>query len=375
MKSTMPWSTGSPSAASLHVAENGQQTTPRSLRWLWLLGLGLLLASAAGTGYILRGSPASGPSGAEEPKAAPPGIVCIGFVDVEPGIAALHPLQTGRVLAVMPEGTEVHKGDVLLRLDHEVADLRVKEAEADLDAAKNNLELARRLPEQYRRKQEQQESAVEAARRQKGAAEQEAIIKTKLHEAGSITLQEKLITGEMVSRAEAMIKAEESKLAELKQFDPQPAIRSAEAAVKAKEAQLRQAQFLRRECDLLAPSDGKVLRVFVNPGEVLGTNPKLPAVQFCPAGPRIIRAEVLQEWASRVDKDMPVLVEDDTRAGTQWRGKVKSISDWYTQKRHIVLEPMVQNDVRTLECVVEVVDGDYQLRIGQRVRVTVLEKE
>lgn len=375
MKSTLPWSAGSPAATSLHVAENGQQTTPRSLRWVWLVGLGLLLASAAGTGYILRGSPFNSTNGAEELKAVPPGIVCIGFVDVEPGIAALHPLQAGRVLAVMPEGTEVQKGDVLLRLDHEVADLRVKEAEADLEAAKNNLELARRLPDQYRRKQEQQEAAIEAARRQKAAAEHEAAIKTKLYEGKSISLQEMLITQEMVQRAEAQIKAEESKLAELKQFDPQPAMRSAESAVKAKEAQLRQAQYLRRQCDLLAPSDGKVLRVFVNPGEVLGTNPKLPAVQFCPAGPRIIRAEVLQEWASRVAKDMPVLVEDDTRAGTQWRGKVKSISDWYTQKRIIVLEPMVQNDVRTLECVVEILEGDYQLRIGQRVRVTILEKE
>ncbi len=373
MNPTLPWNAGSKSSALVATHENSHQGRTSSLRWLWLLGSILLLGSALGTGWALRGS--SGPVEATNPAAAlPPGIVCIGFVDVEAGVAALYPLQPGRIVKVVAEGTEVRKGNVLLSLDHELADYRVKEAEADLEAAQNAQEQASKMPEQNRRKQEQQKAAVAAARHTKGAADQEFAIKAKLHKEGSLSLQEKLIAQEMVQRADALVQAEESKLAELDLFDPQIGVRRAAAAVKAKEAQLAQARFARRECDLCAPCDGKVLRVFVHLGEVLGTAPKQPALQFCPSEPRVIRAEVLQEWASRVRPEMPVLVEDDTSSGTQWPGKVKSVSDWYTQKRHIVLEPMVPNDVRTLECVVEVNDQGKKLRIGQRVRVTVLEK-
>ena len=67
----------------------------------------------------------------------------------------------------------------------------------------------------------------------------------------------------------------------------------------------------------------------------------------------------------------PATIEDDTRAGTTWKGKVVHISDWFTQRRSILMEPLQVNDVRTLECLIELVEPHPQppLRIGQRVRV------
>jgi hypothetical protein len=47
------------------------------------------------------------------------------------------------------------------------------------------------------------------------------------------------------------------------------------------------------------------------------------------------------------------------------------MSDWYTHRRSILLEPSQQNDVRTLECIVEVDPGQPPVRIGQRMRVTI----
>ena len=57
-----------------------------------------------------------------------------------------------------------------------------------------------------------------------------------------------------------------------------------------------------------------------------------------------------------------------------WKGKVLRVSDWYTQRRSILLEPLQFNDVRTLECLIEITQspaGAPPLRIGQQMRVMV----
>ena len=54
------------------------------------------------------------------------------------------------------------------------------------------------------------------------------------------------------------------------------------------------------ECAIKAPADGTLLRSLANVGETLGRNPQRPAPWFCPKGPRIIRAEVEQEFATRM---------------------------------------------------------------------------
>src|SRR5262249_16255631 len=120
-----------------------------------------------------------------------------------------------------------------------------------------------------------------------------------------------------------------------------------------------------------APTAGTVLRVLVNPGEMLGTARREPAVQFCPKGQRLVRAEVEQEFAGSVSLGQAAAVQDDSKAGTTWAGKVSRISDWYTQRRSIIQEPLQINDVRTLECLIALDPGQPQLRIGQRVRVSI----
>jgi multidrug resistance efflux pump len=124
------------------------------------------------------------------------------------------------------------------------------------------------------------------------------------------------------------------------------------------------------QCDLKAPADGTVLRVLVRPGEVLSSQPRQPAVWFCPQTPRIVRAEVDQEFGYRVALGQPAVIRDDSTAAVTWRGQVYRVSDWYTHRRSILQEPLQLNDVRTLECLIAVEPGQAPLRIGQRVLVT-----
>ena len=64
-----------------------------------------------------------------------------------------------------------------------------------------------------------------------------------------------------------------------------------------------------------------------------------------------------QEFAGRVAVGQTATIQDDTTTTTTWHGKVIRVSDWYTQRRTILPEPIQLHDIRTLECIVELDAG------------------
>jgi multidrug resistance efflux pump len=341
--------------------------------WLFL-GLSGLVASAAGAGWLLQSAAGDGPRGAGDETANPrraSRVVCLGHVDTERGVAALSPLQPGRVAAIrVNEGDTVQGGSVLLRLDDSVARNHVQEAEQDLKASLAQRDQAKRMPGQHQAKVAQQQALIEVMQRRLSAAEHALTTKQKLRKDNFLSAEELHGAADLVDELRAAVRAEQEKMQELRLVDPQVAVARAEAEVAAKQARLEQAQQGLEECTLRAPSDGKVLRIHVSPGDVLGPQAKQPAVLFCPEGPRVVRAEVEQEFAGRVAAGQVALIQDDTRAEDRWHGKVLRISDWYTQRRSVMQDPLQLTDVRTLECIIAVEPGQAALRIGQRVRVT-----
>jgi hypothetical protein len=82
---------------------------------------------------------------------------------------------------------------------------------------------------------------------------------------------------------------------------------------------------------------------------------------------------VAQELAGRVAVGQAASARDDTTDdAATWGGKVLRVSDWYTRRRSILREPLERNDVRTLECLIALDPGQPPVRIGQRMRVTIL---
>jgi multidrug resistance efflux pump len=356
---------------------------PLSRRVPLAVGLGLLLlvATLGFAGWVLR-SHASGGSPGASSGAAPRSerrAVAIAYVDAEEGVTSLYPLKPGRVVEVWTEkgqeaeeGKEVPAGTKLFRMEDTAEKVEVAQAEIDLKAAREKLEHAKRLVTQHektvtahrlgidmlRSKVKQAQSQYEKARRFRkerlgGTEEDVAAAKGQLEEATNA------------------VKAAEARLAAFEAGDPQAAVRLARLDVQAKQEQLRKAQFALGECTVRAPVKGEVLRSNIRVGEVLGPNPRQPAVSFCPGGARIVRAEVEQEFAGRVALGQTARIQDDTTGAGDWRGKVVRISDWYAQRRSILLEPLQFNDVRTLEAIIRLEqDSKGPLRIGQRVRVT-----
>jgi hypothetical protein len=358
-------------------------------RIFWLLGLALLVGTAAGAGWVLNQShPAEDAVNTANGKdtAGSGGIFCIGYVDVEPGVANLYPLQPGRVVWVTEEGEKVVKGaggvlrrangddNVLLRVDDRLAKAELERAEGSRKDAEDILAKAELAPKLHEEKLKQLKAAVDVVKAEKAAADQQVIV---LHRAveNKVGKVEELEAGKAtVKKIQALIEIAESKVKEATDFRAQLALDKsrAKAGLAEKRAQVEKARLGVEECQVRAPSEGEVLRVLVSAGDVLGPNPRAPAIEFCPKSPRVVRAEVQQEWAAKVKKGQDVVIEDDSNSALRWNGRVKRLSSWFAHRRSIIQEPFQFNDVRTLECVVEVTGpAEPALRIGQRMRVRI----
>jgi len=310
-------------------------------------------------------------------------VVCWGYVDGLHGWAKLYPEQVGRVVSVKSEytyvekasktvPTRVKKGDLLLQVDDTLAQLKVKEAEVGVQAAQTRVSQATQLETQHPLKIAEQEAVISAAKAQRYATEQRQEAERQLLRDVTTVSKSKLAAMEAELKAvEARITVEERKLDELKAVDPKLEIRLANDDLAAKRNLVAQAKAAADKCKLLAPSDGVILRVNVRAGETLGPNPQAAAIEFLSDESKIIiRAEVLQEWSSRVEVGQSATILDDTFQSEEWKGHVLSLSPYLAPTRSPVIEPFRQNDVRTLEAIIEV-DSPHDFRIGQRMRVKV----
>jgi HlyD family secretion protein len=298
-------------------------------------------------------------------------VVCLGTADVRGGVVSLLPTVSGRVLAVnVDDNADVKPGEVLVRLDDRVAQTQLREADAALEAAEAQRAQTRKGPEQHKLLLTQQKAAVLALRHELAAARLGAAHKKKLMEANQLSREEAEAAGEVEKKLEALEQAEAAKLESLELRDPLQDRARADADVRAKTALRDRARNTLGEFTLKAPSAGRVLRVQASPGDLVGPEHASSAILFCPAGPRVVRAEVEQEYASRVTIGQSAIIEDAARSGgPTWKGKVVRIADWFTSRRIITPDQIPVQEVRTLECLVELDEGQPPLRIGQRVRV------
>jgi multidrug resistance efflux pump len=349
---------------------------PKSLRrfmpYVWVLGLLTLVASVGGTGWILRTQAADKNSKDDKTPTASSSdsmVVGIGSVDVKRGLVSLYPHQMGAVVTdiLVEESTKVAKGSPLLKVDDRAAKLTLARAEADLTAAEAVLSQAKKAPEAHALDISMQKKAIDANQLKLDDA------KDKLERMKMSNRYEKAQRDEAeigVKMLELAVKADQEKLAKLQLDDPQVTLTKAQSDVEAKRGQRDLAQLAVDECVLKAPVDGSVERIQTTVGDIFGSPTKQAAMLFCPEGPRIIRLEIEQEFANRLKVGQSATIQDDTTSAGSWHGKVARISDIYAERRTFVQGPFQFNDVRNLECIIELDPNQEPLRIFQRVRVT-----
>jgi multidrug resistance efflux pump len=339
--------------------------------WLTLLvclGVAAGVAAALVSGW-LPGSPASGDvsSAAGEPVA----LVCSGYVDLEHGCTPLHALQPGRVARIaVREHDKVTAGAPLLYLEDDLARARVDEARAAVAAAQTQLADACTAPEHHRLRLAQQQLACEAGESALAVAQHNLEYKKQLKKNKLANPYQIAAAEELVKELKARWQLEQQKLAELRLRDPEREVRRAKAEADAAQARLKAAERSLADCILKAPQAGTVARVLVTPGEVTGIPPPQPALLFFPQEPRIVRAEVEQEFAGRLTLGRRVRVQDEVSGKNLGTGRVTRLSDWYLPRRTLSLDPTRATTGQTLECLVTLEAGHRPVRIGQRVRVT-----
>src|SRR5262245_31781672 len=337
--------------------------------WLGIV----LLAGSAAVAWLTVNSRADGPTtpGAP-PSRAERRPVAVAYVDVEGGVAQLYPVKPGRVTAVPAvEGAPVKASDPLIRIDDTLAAAQVAEAKIARAVAQGQLRTAKRLQEQHQATVRAQRAAVAAARHEVAKAKAAARGKGRFaKEKMGVSPEEAEAARAEVSKAEAAVRGQEARLEALELADPQAPVRLAELDIQAKRKQVEKAEYGLKQCTVVAPEDGTVLRCLVRAGEVLGPSPQQPALIFRPNRPLIVRAEVEQEFAAGVREGQKALIVDNATGGGEWRGVVSRVSGWYTQRRSVLHEPLQFNDVRTLEVIIRLPSDGKGLRIGQQVRVT-----
>jgi multidrug resistance efflux pump len=341
-----------------------------------VLGLVLLTASLVGA-RLFSGSSGSGSTA--ESSNQPERVIGFGYIDApDGGVRNLAPPMAAKVVDAIPETDKlIKKETTLVTFDAEIANELLKAADADLKTAQDQLEGAKQRAEQYQFDVEQQQAAVDAAENQARAANIRLKELKRLHEKNDNLVKQSDVdaTDEDVKALEKKVSAEKAKLQGIKALKPQVLIDTAEHNVAAKQAQRDRADKAVKEYTIKAPSDGYVLRVLVNKGDMYSPELRIPAVVFAPAGDRIIRAEVDQEFASRVQSGARVCIQDDANNQGRWTGKVARVGDWFAVRRNVLPEPVQLHDVRTLECIIDDIKpakgaDNRPLRINQRMRVT-----
>jgi multidrug resistance efflux pump len=297
----------------------------------------------------------------------------LGTVDIKGSVTPLYPVQPGRVKNIeAKENVPVKAGAPLLYLDDSMQQLKVQEAKAGVEEAQGRWKEAQSGIAALEKQIAAQREAVEAAKLDVQRALNVYNEKKRLKDL-SIGAEVEVRDLELQwERAKKAVRGEQRKLDALEALKgkAEGTITAAHANLQYKQTLLAEAEKAVKECVVRAPEDGTPLRINVSVGQILDTNPRQPAVEFAADRALLVRAEVEQEFATRVRRDQNVVITDHVTGQECGRGKVVSIARWYARRRTLTPEMLaMSNDVRTLECIVELTSSSPEVRIGQRVRI------
>ena len=220
-----------------------------------------------------------------------------------------------------------------------------------------------------------QKAAVDAARHKIAAADyrlrhqrflKDSIGQSNNDEIGAAT--------EDLDSAKSALAAEEAKLRAFQANKPDVKVREAEANLTLAGQRVDQARLVQKRCTLEAPADGTVLRVAVARGAVLGPQSRQAPIWFAPTDKLVVRGEVEQEFAHRVQVGMTAVIADEANGQVTWQGRVKRLGAAYLPKRSSggpESFALGGSESRVLECLVELDSGQPMPLLGQRVRVNV----
>jgi HlyD family secretion protein len=297
------------------------------MRALMILTLLALAAGASGC----RQSAQQAKANTIPPPATPYSAIADGKADVDGGIIPVAARTAGIVRTVyVQEGDAVTKGEVLATQEDDAPRLAVQTAEAALAQAKAQTALTDT---------------------QLTAAEREVNRLKPLAASHFVSGQSVDQAGDAVRNANATLEAQR-------------------ATVAVAETQLSQARYTLDQTIIRAPTDGKIVRRYANPGVGASTLNVTAMFDLEPAGQRIVRAEVSEGDEPFVKVGGSVMLVPEADQTKSFPGKVMRIAPVFGERKLQSDDPSQRTDDRVVEVVVSANDAPFL--IGQRVLVKFL---
>jgi len=295
--------------------------------------IGLLVVIVLVVGFMLFQSAAKTKKAEVEKAAAakvesPYAAIANGKVDVEGGIIQIAARRGGVVREVLvQEGDRVVPGQILARQEDDEPRLAVQSAQAALAEAQSQLNQIR---VDIRTAQREQERLQRLAATNFVAAQR------------------------LDQAADALATA-------------QARLGSQEAAVQTARARLDQARYDQELTVIRAPSAGRIVRRYANPGAGASTLNVSTMFDLEPDAPRIVRAEVVESDLPNLTDGQAVEITPEGDPTKVYIGSVMRRAAVFGARKLASDDPSQRTDERVVEVVASA--GDAPLLIGQRVLV------
>jgi HlyD family secretion protein len=305
-------------------------------RFVWVLIAVLVLG---GGGFMVMSAQAKAKKALEAKQAvtaAPSPYVAVGNgkADVEGGIIQVAARTAGVIQDVLvQEGQEVVKGQVLARLEDEQPKLAAQSAQAAVQQARAQIELLK-----VQLKTAQREEA-----RLQPLASKSFVTKQALDQAH-----------DAVSQAQAGIDAQE-------------------AAVAAAQAKVSEARYNQELTIIRAPTDGRIVRRYANPGAGASTLNVSNMFDLEPKAAHIVRAEITEGALPNVAVGQAVQMSPEADPSKAYTGKVLREAPVFGARKLASDDPAERTDERVVEVVVSADDAPFL--IGQRVLVKFMRQQ
>ncbi|CAN5377161.1 HlyD family efflux transporter periplasmic adaptor subunit [soil metagenome] len=299
-------------------------------KWLWI---GVLLVLVLGVGFVVMGK-AGAAKKAELAKAestkvdSPYAASANGKGDIEGGIISVAARRGGIIKDVLvQEGDTVVACQILARQEDDEPRLAVQSARAQVAQA---------------------ESQLAAIRVDINTAQRE-------HDRLQALVATNFVAAQRMDQAQDAIATAQARLG------------SQTAAVQTARAQLAQAQYNQELTVIRAPSAGRIVRRYANPGAGASTLNVSAMFDLEPDAPRIARAEIVESDIPNITTGQAVEITPEGDPSKVYIGSVLRRSAVFGARKLASDDPSQRSDERVVEVVVSA--GDAPLLIGQRVLV------
>lgn len=257
------------------------------------------------------------------------------------------------------EGSRVQAGQLLAKLDASSLLEEVAKVEAAVEIAKAEKE---RLVNGARRETlEIVEAEIRAAKARYQQARKSLARSEKLAKSGAVPQQEVDDLDGAAKKARAEVEVTEGKLRELSADAREDEVKLADAKITLEQARVRHARSLLEKSELRAPSDGIVLRLRGEPGELVEATGD-SVITIVDPSELYVRAHVEELDAIRVVQQMQAEVSVDGMPGLKIAGRVVSCAPTMTTKTQLRNQPGERSDVKVREVLVRL-EGEASERL------------